>query len=131
MKRRRRQIAAFLMLPILLLAGMAQAGVLFRCRMDGEARKTCCCPKRAAEQPEMPTLSRGYCCDTEATARAEQPPAVQSAEERAAIAAIATPFDAPIVLVVPPEPLRRPPAVAQAPPPIQQPILLQKSSRLI
>src|SRR6185436_2257294 len=39
----RRRMAVLVMLPVLLLAGIAQASVLYRCGMDGQLRKSCCC----------------------------------------------------------------------------------------
>jgi hypothetical protein len=61
-----RRITAWVTLPILLVAGIAQASVLYRCRMDGRTtRRSCCCGAAARERaPAHPTLSRASCCDT-------------------------------------------------------------------
>ena len=49
----RQRYSALLMLPILLYAGLARGGELFRCRADEVVRDSCCCPiQRTAESKE-------------------------------------------------------------------------------
>jgi hypothetical protein len=124
-------MAAIVLLPLLLFGATAQAGVLYRCRMDGQARRACCCPPSRKPPPTTPTISRS-CCETEARALADATPALASADERAALVAVATPADVAVGTVVPPPAFaRRTPAVAQAPPPPRPSLLLLKSSRLL
>ena len=131
-RRWHRRMAALVLLPLLLFGATAQAGVLYRCRVDGQARRACCCPPARQAPPAGPTIARGSCCDTEAIARAEATPAGASVDERAALVASAAPVDVAVGTMAPPPALaRRTPAVAQAPPPPRPSLLLVKSSRLL
>jgi hypothetical protein len=125
-------MATLVLLPLLLFGATAQASVLYRCRVDGQARRACCCPPVRKAPPAGPTISRGSCCDTEASARAEASPAVAGVDERAAVVAMATPIDVAVGMVAPPPVAsRRTRSVAQAPPPPRPSLLLVKSSRLL
>ena len=57
--------SALLMLPILLYAGLARGGELFRCRADEVVRDSCCCPiQRTAESKERTLRAvASSCCD--------------------------------------------------------------------
>ena len=57
-----RQVLAVLLVPLLLLAATAQSYTVFRCRFDGVARLSCCCPEASPARAEA-VLSKGCCCD--------------------------------------------------------------------
>ncbi len=132
-RRLRSTVAALVMLPMLLLAGVAQASVLYRCRMDGQTRKTCCCDEAKQQLPPSgPTIRRSSCCDTEVRTHVASAPATQNGETRAAAVAATLPVEAPFVVVTPP--LARYIRVARRdlePPPPRIAIVLLKSSFLI
>jgi hypothetical protein len=61
----RQRLSALLMLPVLLFAGLARGGELFRCQYDEVVRDTCCCPNSRTAEPNERTLSpvATGCCD--------------------------------------------------------------------
>ncbi len=129
----RRTAAALVMLPLLLLAGVAQASVRYHCRMDGQTRSTCCCGEPERQTPHSaPTIQRTSCCDTEVRANIASAPATQSPDTRDGAVAATLPVESPTIVVTPPLPLHvriasheieaRPPRIA---------IVLLKSSLLI
>jgi hypothetical protein len=130
----RRRLAAAVILPLMLLASVAQAGVLYRCRVDGKTRHACCCPaKHQAERPAPigPAARRAPCCDTAAGASVSLDPVVTApdASDLTALVSAAV-VVSPIVLPAPP--VAEPPSPrANAPPRLGPPLLLVKSSRLI
>lgn len=58
-----RRFAAALLLPLVIVAGVASSSEQLRCRMDGVVRSVCCCAHDAAS-PTTPTFQRAGCCDT-------------------------------------------------------------------
>jgi hypothetical protein len=65
-----RILSAALLLPLILFSALSTSFDLWRCRADGVARSSCCCPIKAAKssnaQPERQlTISRARCCDRE------------------------------------------------------------------
>ena len=63
----RRIVSAAVVLPVLLFAVAASSFALWRCRMDGIARTSCCCPQdKAAKAPAVATVSGVLaCCEIE------------------------------------------------------------------
>lgn len=61
----RQRLSSLLMLPVLLFAGLARGGELFRCQYDDVVRESCCCPSSPLAQTEERTLSSvaSGCCD--------------------------------------------------------------------
>jgi len=61
----RQRLSAILMLPVLLFAGLARGGELFRCQSDEVARDSCCCPDSRTAEANERTLSLVAigCCD--------------------------------------------------------------------
>ena len=121
------------MLPVLLLAGVAQASILYRCQMDGQTRTTCCCGEATKPAADAgPTVARTSCCDAEVRTHLSPAPATQSADARETALAASQPVETPRVVVTPP--LSRHIRVtrrALEPPPPRIAIVLVKSSFLI
>ena len=116
----RRRIAACLLLELLLVSGIASGAAAVRCRMDGMARKHCCCPKQAAVAPtHHAAISRVPCCSLEQadlrSAQAPTPAVTERASSDAGSPTILAPALAPpppwLALVV-----RAVPTRASAPP---------------
>ena len=61
----RQRLSAILMLPVLLFAGLARGGELFRCQYDEVVRDSCCCPDSRTAEANERTLSlvATGCCD--------------------------------------------------------------------
>jgi hypothetical protein len=61
----RQRLPALLMLPVLLFAGLARGGELFRCQYDEVVRESCCCPTSRTAQTNERTLGSVAtgCCD--------------------------------------------------------------------
>ena len=61
----RQRLSALLMLPVLLFAGLARGGELFRCQYDDVVREACCCPNSRAAEAKERTLGSvpNGCCD--------------------------------------------------------------------
>jgi hypothetical protein len=61
----RSRFSALLMLPVLLYAGLARGGELFRCRSDEIVRESCCCPNQRTAEIKERTLRAvaSSCCD--------------------------------------------------------------------
>jgi hypothetical protein len=61
----RQRLSALLMLPVLLYAGLARGGELFRCRSDEIVRESCCCPNQRTPDSKERTLRTvaSSCCD--------------------------------------------------------------------
>ena len=131
----RRRAAALTILPILLLAGVAQASLLYRCTMmDGPAREACCCGEELRESdsdpPSMPLISSTSCCDTESRSYTGLDPATSSERSHGALLG-AAPIVEPVLVIAAPSPARLVPACALAPPHPRPPIVLQKMSLLL
>jgi hypothetical protein len=62
-----RIFGAALLLPLILFSALGTGFQLWRCRFDGVARTSCCCPtKPGTQQAEQRlTMSRARCCDLE------------------------------------------------------------------
>jgi hypothetical protein len=65
-----RLLGAALLLPLILFSALGTSFDLWRCRADGVARASCCCPTKAAKAPrdqgeQRMTISRARCCDLE------------------------------------------------------------------
>jgi hypothetical protein len=122
--------AALAILPILLVSGAVQAGLLYRCRMGGETRNACCCSAlqdAPAESPRQPLISRAACCDTEAWSHVGAAPATRQSERNDGALACAAALAAPVALAAAPPSSRLVPAHAHAPP-HRPPLVLQKMS---
>ncbi|MBA3394463.1 MAG: hypothetical protein H0T89_17595 [Deltaproteobacteria bacterium] len=67
MTHRFRRIAlAAAVLPLVLLVGLRSAWAAYACRIDGEVRASCCCPKKEAKgllADGAPRLAARDCCD--------------------------------------------------------------------
>lgn len=55
-------------LPLALLIGLRSAWAAYACRIDGEVRDACCCPKKdrdrdRAPADEPPRIAASCCCD--------------------------------------------------------------------
>jgi hypothetical protein len=61
----RQRLSAILMLPVLLFAGLARSGELFRCQYDEVVREACCCPSSRTSDTNERTLRSVAtgCCD--------------------------------------------------------------------
>jgi hypothetical protein len=61
----RQRLSALLMLPVLLFAGLARGGELFRCQYDEVVRESCCCPNSRTAETKERTLGPAAtgCCD--------------------------------------------------------------------
>lgn len=62
-----RRPLVLLLLVAALAPTSAMASEWFRCRVDGEARKSCCCPAEEREQDPArpPELTATKCCDVD------------------------------------------------------------------
>ena len=62
-----RIFGAALLLPLILFSALGTGFQLWRCRFDGVARTSCCCPTKPGTQQAEPrlTMSRARCCDLE------------------------------------------------------------------
>jgi hypothetical protein len=80
-----RRVSAGLLVPGLLLLGLVPGYQLFRCRYDGIARRSCCCPMPGAEKANAEAhVARDCCCDVQLVRSTSAPP-VTSAKRHAAI----------------------------------------------
>jgi hypothetical protein len=55
-------------LPLALLIGLRSAWAAYACRIDGEVRDACCCPKKEKDRDrapadEAPSMAASCCCD--------------------------------------------------------------------
>jgi hypothetical protein len=62
-----RIFGAALLLPLILFSALGTGFQLWRCRFDGVARASCCCPTKPGTQQaaQRLTMSRARCCDLE------------------------------------------------------------------
>jgi hypothetical protein len=62
-----RIFGAALLLPLILFSALGTGFQLWRCRFDGVARASCCCPTKPGTQraEQRLTISRARCCDRE------------------------------------------------------------------
>jgi hypothetical protein len=87
--------------PLLLVLVSLPSEVLLRCRMDGQLRDDCCCP-RDREPPAVPAVSARDCCAPETSVRqlpVASVPAPPDAAPVPLITALASPLAAPATLV--------------------------------
>jgi hypothetical protein len=83
--RSRRIALAAAVLPLVLLIGLRSAWAAYACRIDGEIREACCCPKKEktekdrerAPVDEAPRMAASCCCDV---TMGESPEAPQARE---------------------------------------------------
>jgi hypothetical protein len=73
-----RRIAAAVLVPLLLMAGVASAAARYRCRMDGTVRRNCCCPDEdtkadQAAPDQGQTFAPQGCCAMERLPREQAP----------------------------------------------------------
>lgn len=101
-RRFRRFAIAAAVLPLVVLVGLQSAWAAFACRVDGEVRDACCCPKKSADhRDDAPHIIAPCCCDVTIHDRADGPDARQA--ERSDPLAIPA-FVAPSVLTTPARP---------------------------
>ena len=62
-----RIFSAALLLPLILFSALGTGFQLWRCRFDGVARSSCCCPTKPGKQQteQRLTMSRARCCELE------------------------------------------------------------------
>lgn len=68
------------MLPLALLIGLHSAWAAYACRIDGEVRDACCCPKKDKDRDrtpadEPPRIAASSCCDITIGESTNGPPA--------------------------------------------------------
>src|SRR4051794_30155143 len=104
--------------PLLVVLVSLPSQVLLRCRMDGQLRDACCCPRDDQPAP-APALSRADCCAAETSVR--QLPVVRApaAPDPAPVLAASVLF--PTLAPAPEMPARppRPNAPAREGPPLR------------
>ncbi len=61
----RRIVLAIAVLPLIVLVGMRSAWAAYACRVDGQVRTACCCPKKQTHTPadHAPRMAAADCCD--------------------------------------------------------------------
>ena len=71
------RLSAWLLLPAMLMLGLTSTYQLFRCRYDGVARRSCCCPMADAETSPASeaAVSNSGCCDVQVVRAASTAPA--------------------------------------------------------
>ena len=131
-----RIFGAALLLPLILFSALGTGFQLWRCRSDGVARASCCCPtKPGTQQAEQRlTMSRARCCDLEQHQIAHDP-----AEAARGQTARLSDLLAAATSAVPVSPLLLVPTTGFAPahppagdaPPAGRSLVLQKQSFLI
>lgn len=57
-----RRLATALLLPLVIVAGIASSSDLLRCRMDGVTRSACCCPHDVSAANTL-AFQKPSCCD--------------------------------------------------------------------
>jgi|SRR5690349_9203104 len=95
-RRLRRLILASAVLPLVVIVGLRSAWAAYACRIDGEVRSACCCPKPKATHrvDETPRVAARCCCDVEVHVAAQNPTASEATRAG---------FDAPVLAVtIPP-----------------------------
>lgn len=78
--RLRRLVLVTAVLPLVVLIGLRSAWAAYACRIDGDVRDTCCCPKSrktadAAATDEPPRMAAACCCDVTSGESADAPQA--------------------------------------------------------
>lgn len=121
-----RRVAAASIIPLLLVAGVANAAALYRCRMDGTVRRSCCCPPDE-DQVQGPTMSQQNCCDVQMVPGRQAP---ASTEARSTVAAPVVFAILHSIDVAPPTVGHRF-AATERPRGLGPPLIAVKSSRLI
>jgi hypothetical protein len=106
----RRIVTAALLVPVLLLAVAGTSFASWRCRSDGVARASCCCPKQKAAASELgATMSPLGCCEVQQNHFDKAPsdlPRKQAASQLTVVAAlVALPVAVAPELPPPPLPL--------------------------
>ncbi len=67
-----RRLWASVLVPLVGWASLGASAQLFRCRSDGVARRSCCCPAES-EAPDLATVRPRSCCDVETVHAALEP----------------------------------------------------------
>jgi hypothetical protein len=112
-----RRITAAMLLPLVVLVGLATAHASFRCARDRVLRSACCCAKlhghdaARAPAPATPLMKAACCCTILAPAQVEAPAAQVQVPDASSGAAVAAPLLALVSTVAPPAA----PAVTRAP----------------
>jgi hypothetical protein len=108
-------LRALALIPLLLTIPTGFAYTVYRCRADGVAHRTCCCPR--AKAPDGPAVKRPCCCDVQQVLVGRAAPGVETAKTDAAPAAATLP-SAPVLVrlgdsdpVVADQPLRAGPLI--------------------
>jgi hypothetical protein len=126
-----RRIAAAVLVPLLLVAGVANAAALYRCRMDGMTRQSCCCPtdEQPAAASQEQTVSNQNCCAVQVAPRQQTPTstAPRTTDASASFGAVVVP--SVFLALVRPSVLRL--AKTARAPGLGPPLIAIKSSRLI
>jgi hypothetical protein len=128
-------VTAWLVLPAMLGLGVTSAYQLFRCRYDGMARRSCCCPMEspagadAAPEPIDARVFGTDCCVIEIV-HVSQPPAMAQQEASQAHAAPPLAIGGARAPWVAPA-LRTQPVAHEVPRAVGPPLLLAKQSLLI
>ena len=122
-----RRIGAGTLVSMLLFGAVAHAAQLYRCRMDGIVRTSCCCPADD-EGDQLPALKDASCCDIEHV-RVVRAPTTTSPRQDEALPVPAM-IASPLFAIVPtPRPMLLSPTEARS---RVGPLILElKSSRLI
>src|SRR5437660_2900871 len=69
-----RKLQAALLVPLVLSGAVTHAALLYRCRMDGVVRRSCCCPaQEAGVDAAAQTVSGPSCCAMEQAAPGQAP----------------------------------------------------------
>ena len=102
----RRIVLAVAIVPLVLLIGLRSAWAAYACRIDGEVRNACCCPKKDKDSDrapvETPRMSASCCCDITVGETADAPQARETDRGHhandVALAFIATTLDRSVVV---------------------------------
>ncbi len=94
--RARRTVLVAAVLPLVVLIGLRSAWAAYACRMDGQIREACCCPKQETNSEHAPAdgaprMAASSCCDVTIGEAADTPQLRETARCHA--------DDAPLVLV--------------------------------
>jgi len=103
--------------PLVLVLVSLPSQVLLRCRMDGQLRDACCCPREQQPQGPAAAISSADCCRPETSVR--QVPVARAPELSDAASAPVTSIATLAPPPVPAPPLFRPLAPAREGPPLR------------
>jgi hypothetical protein len=122
-----RRIGAGTLVSVLLVGAVAHAATLYRCRMDGVVRTSCCCPPDdAADQAQ--SVKDASCCTVEHVKPVQAPTTTSPRKDEAL--SLAVTLSSPLVAIAPtPRIILLAPTEARSR--VGPPILEIKNSRLI